>query len=82
MRVQAEEMGSAVRWGLTEKKGFICVWSLAAEGSAECTDSPGLCFVNGCLFAYVCVYTSKIEQLMYESRWTVEMDDVCFQVEF
>ena len=23
VRVQAEEMGSAVRWGLTEKKGFV-----------------------------------------------------------
>ncbi|KAK2886499.1 hypothetical protein Q8A73_020445 [Channa argus] len=27
-------MGSAVRWGLTEKKGFICVWRLAAEGGS------------------------------------------------
>lgn len=37
-------MGSVVRWGLTEKKGFICVWRLAAEGTAECAASPGLCF--------------------------------------
>ena len=66
-------MGSAVRWGLTEKKGFICVWSLAAEGSAECAAAPGLCFINGCMFVCVCVFESKL---------TVWKDDVCFQVEF
>lgn len=59
MRVKAEEMGSAVRWGLTEKKGFICVWSLAAKGIAECIASPRLCFVNGCLFVYVCIQVSQ-----------------------
>ncbi|GLD75205.1 brother of CDO isoform X1 [Lates japonicus] len=71
VRVQAEEeMGLAVGWGLTEKKGFICVWSLAAEGAAECTASPGLCFVNGCLFVSY-VYTSgSVWKMSGKLDWT------------
>lgn len=51
--------GSVMRWGLTEKRGFICVWRfffLAAEGASECTASPGLCFGSGRVLMYVCVY--------------------------
>lgn len=81
VRVQAEEdMGLAVGWGLTEKKDFICVWSLAAEGAAECTASPGLCFVNGCLFVSY-VYTSTIDAesvLCMNSRFHVYVDEDVF----
>lgn len=55
------------------------VWLLRVVQSAP-TRLGCVSLMAACL--RTCVYTSKIEQLMYESRWTVEMDDVCFQVEF
>lgn len=57
---QAEGLSSAVRWGLTEKRLYLCLELLTAEGAAECYASPGLCFENDCVYtsdraACVCV---------------------------
>lgn len=46
---QAEGLSSAVRWGLTEKRLYLCLELLTGEGAAECYTSPGLCFKNGCV---------------------------------
>lgn len=64
---------------------YLCFWRLAAEGTAECAASLGLCFqewlhvnVRARSCVCVCVYTSNIEQLMHESRLTVlSLSQVC-----
>lgn len=63
VRVQAE------KWGLREKKGFICVWSFGCWGCCRVQPSHLGC-VNGCLFLFARTQARSelTEECMYEFK--------------